>query len=74
MTDPRRGVPISGTPAGQRVVQAALAIAREQSSDLSEKAVDVQEVVERTGLEAEFVQRVLDHVFGLEQPHNQEKV
>jgi hypothetical protein len=41
---------------------------------LSEKAVDVQEVVERTGLEAEFVQRVLDHVFGLEQPHNQEKV
>jgi hypothetical protein len=66
MTDPRRGVPISGTRDGQRVVQAALEVVREQGSDEGKVAVDVQEVVERTGLEAEFVQRVLDPVFGLE--------
>jgi hypothetical protein len=66
VTDPRRGVPISGTPAGQRVIQVVLEIIREQSNYTGKVTVDVQEVVERTGLEAEFVQRVLDHVFGLD--------
>jgi hypothetical protein len=65
MNDPRRGVPISGTPNGQRVVRAAILLSDEQGNDTGQ--VTVRDIVGRTGLGAGFVKAVLDHVFGIQE-------